>query len=202
MQIEKLLDEGLPVHGIGLQNHCTFRKEREESDAVHSHGRYNPQHLCAVMDQLEKLNLPLQITEMTIPAYDNEPENEAIQAEIARNMYSLFFAQRGMEAICYWNLPDGYAHMAEPGDMTAGENYFRAGFLRFDMSEKPVYQVLRKMIREEWMTRTQITTDADGWAVLRGFHGGYTLTARADGRMVQQELKLNVKGRSGCLLTL
>ena len=85
-----------------------------------------------------------------------------------------------MEAVIYWNLPDGYAYKAEPGDMTAGQNMYYAGLIGFDMSEKPAFKVLKKLIREEWMTRTQLVTDEDGWASLRGFHGRYELTVHAN----------------------
>ena len=64
--------------------------------------------------------------------------------------------------------------------MTCGENYYYGGLLRFDMSEKPGFKMLKKLIREEWMTNTQIVTDEEGYATLRGFHGEYELTVHAN----------------------
>ena len=113
-----------------------------------------------------------------------------MQAELLKNVYSMFFAQKNMEAIIYWNLPDGYAHRAEPGDMTCGENYYYGGLLRFDMSEKPGFKVLKKLIREDWMTNTQIVTDEDGYATLRGFHGEYELTVHANEKAAVQAFHL------------
>ncbi len=190
MQIERLLRQHVPVHGIGMQFHSFVPREREVEVFAHDLGRYNPRFLCAVMDKLAELNLPLQITEMTIPAYSWDEEDEAVQAEILQNVYSLFFAQKGMEAVIYWNLPDGYAYRAEPGDMTAGENYYHGGLIRFDMSEKPAFKVLKKLICEDWMTETQAVTDENGYATVRGFHGGYQLAVHADGHTVQQSMHL------------
>ena len=96
-----------------------------------------------------------------------------------------------MEAIIYWNLPDGYAYRAEPGDMTCGENYYYGGLLRFDMTEKPGFKVLKKLIREDWMTNTQIVTDEDGYATLRGFHGEYELTVHANEKASTHAFKMS-----------
>lgn len=179
-QVEKLLRDGAPVHGIGLQYHSFVKREDEVKSFAKPDGRYAPEYVYAILDKLSELNLPLQITEMTIPSYSWEEEDEAVQAELLKNIYSMFFAQKNMEAIIYWNLPDGYAYRAEPGDMTCGENYYYGGLLRFDMTEKPGFKTLKKLIREDWMTNAQIVTDEDGYATLRGFHGEYALTVHAN----------------------
>ena len=179
-QIESLLDRGVPVQGVGLQFHSFFSREDEERLLARPNGRYSPEYLCAVMDRFERLGLPLQITEMTIPAYSADPDDEFVQAEILRYVYSLFFAQRSMEAVIYWNVPDGYAYRAEPGDMTAGENVYHGGLLRFDFSEKPAWTALKRLIREEWTTDVTLRTDGDGGVDLRGFYGDYEVT-KAEG---------------------
>ena len=113
----------------------------------------------------------------------------------------MFFAQKNMEAIIYWNIPDGYAHRAEPGDMSSGQNYYYGGLLRFDMSEKPCFKVLKKMIREEWMTSTRIVTNEDGYANLRGFHGDYELTVHANEKTSTHTFKMTKQdlSNSACL---
>jgi GH35 family endo-1,4-beta-xylanase len=190
MQVEKLLSKGVPVHGLGLQYHQIVPREVEIESFVKPTGRYAPQHLYAVMDKLSQLNLPLQITEITIPAYSMEEEDEALQAEVLRNVYSIFFSHRAMEAIIYWNIPDGYHYGAEPGDLTCGWNVFQGGLLHFDLSEKPAYRMLDKLIHEDWTTRAQIVTDEDGYATLRGFHGEYELTVHANEKAAVQAFHL------------
>lgn len=192
MQVQRLLRDHVPVKGLGMQFHSFDTLEREASDMyVGRTGRYNPQFLCAVLDQLGRLGLPMQITEMTIPAYRDTPADEEVQAEILRNVYSLFFAQKEMEAIIYWNLPDGYAAFAPQGDMTKGENSYRGGLLRFDLTEKPAFKMLRQLIRHDWMTpTTTLTTDDDGFVTLRGFHGEYQLTIHQGEKCMQREVNL------------
>lgn len=202
LQIERLLMKNAPVRGIGFQYHSFTPREQEAARYAHPYGRYAPEYLCAVMDKFEQLNLPMQITEMTIPAYSWNEDDEAIQAEILRNVYSLFFAQKGMEAVIYWNLPDGYAYRAEPGDMTAGENYFHGGLLRFDMSEKPAFKTLKHLIRDEWMTDTEIRTDENGFATLRGFHGDYELTVRTAERESTSAFQLKSVGSSDMTISI
>lgn len=190
MQVKGLLQEGIPVCGMGLQFHSFTRAEDEADAYAHRTGRYNPTYLCAVLDKLGELNLPMQITEMTIPCYTDSPEDEEIQAEILRNVYSLLFAQQQMEAIIYWNVIDGYAYRAEPGDMTAGENYYRGGLLRFDTGEKPGWRILKKLIREDWTTDTRVVTDGDGFATLRGFRGDYDLNVHAGEKTVKHGIRI------------
>ncbi len=196
MQVKELLEAQVPVHGIGMQFHSFVPQDKEIEHFCKYYSRYNPEYLCAVMDRMDMLNLPLQITEMTIPAYSDGEEDEAIQAEILRNVYSLFFAQKGMEAVIYWNLPDGYAYRAEPGDMTCGENVFYGGLVRFDFSEKPAYKLLKKMIKEDWMTRAQLVTGDSGNTVLHGFGGDYDITVSMGEKTVHTSLTLK-EGKRG-----
>ena len=82
------------------------------------------------MDLYSSFGKPLQVTEVTIPAYSNSEKDEALQAEIIEKLYSIWFSHPNMEQIIYWNLVDGYAHVetddqavidASQGDMTIGE---------------------------------------------------------------------------------
>ena len=88
------------------------------------------------------------------------------------NLYRVIFSHPSMNALIYWNFIDGYCHRAEPGDMTAGENTYYGGLLRFDMSEKPVYKQLKKLIREEWNT-SLVCSPINGKVSFRGFYGDY-----------------------------
>ena len=99
-----------------------------------------------------------------------------------------------MEQIVYWNLVDGYAYNAEPGDMSYGENYFRGGLLGFDMREKPAYRRLRHLIREEWTTDAEVTAGADGIARFRGFYGDYEVEVRYDGGSFTRRITLSKDG--------
>lgn len=188
MQIERLLRDGIKhLDSIGMQFHSFFPLENEPQRAVTV---YNPETLYKLMDLYAKLNLPQQITEMTLPAYGGDEENEYVQAELLKNCYSIFFSHPAMEAIIYWNLVDGYAAWAPQGDMTAGENKYFGGLLRFDMSEKPAYKTLKKLIHEDW--HTEETVKANGnTAKFRGFYGDYELIVHADGKTIPVDFKLS-----------
>ena len=162
-----------------------FRAEDELARASYF---YNPVTLYQVMDSYAKLGKPLQITEVTIPAYSWEPEDEEIQAEILKNLYSIWFSHPAMEAIIYWNLVDGYAAFAPQGDMASGENYYAGGLVRFDMTKKPAYYALRDLFTKTWHTETVTGTNDEGVAAFNGFFGKYDLEITVDGKTIRRDI--------------
>ena len=188
LQIERALLKGARIDGVGLQFHM-FHKGGAEDVIKKTRDYYDPMRLFDVMDTYAKLGRPLQITEITIPAYSEEPGDEETQAEILRTLYRIWFSHRAMKAIIYWNLPDGYAAFAKPGDFSCGENMYYGGLCRFDMTPKPAYQVVRDLFGKQW--RTNFERDVGGQFSFRGFHGTYELEATANGRTVKQEFRLN-----------
>lgn len=186
-QIERALHKGATIDAIGMQFHMFFPAERE---AEITRAYYDPYNLYAVMDQYGDFRKPLQITEVTIPAYSWNPEDEALQAEIIKNLYSIWFSHPNMEAIVYWNLVDGYAAFAPQGDMNSGENYYHAGLLRFDLSPKPSYQMLKKLIHETWHTSLSLNSGERSFIDMKGFYGNYEVRATVDGKTFAQEIHL------------
>ena len=98
-----------------------------------------------------------------------------------------------MSAIIYWNFADGYAHGAKPGDMDVAENRYRGGLLNFDMSPKPAYKVLKKLIHETWKTNLSLDSGNESKVNMRGFHGVYEVKATSNGNTAQTKIHL-VKG--------
>ena len=170
--IKNGLDKGLRIDTIGMQYHVFDRAPNEKNNVT---DMYNPKALFSVLDTYEKLGKPLQVTEITIPAYSDTAEDEKIQAELIENLYSIWFSHKAVEAVIYWNLVDGYAAWAPQGDMTVGENIFRGGLLRFDMSKKPAYDMIKHLFAERWITNTEAETNGDGTAKFKGFYGDYEL---------------------------
>ena len=82
LQIERALRNGAKIDAVGLQYHMFFRKEDEAGITVPRY--YNPWYLYRVMDLYSKFNKPLQVTEITIPAYSNDTADEDVQAEILK----------------------------------------------------------------------------------------------------------------------
>lgn len=176
---EAAILKGARVDAIGMQYHLFNRRENEYKA---TRATLDPSNLYKHMDLYSNFQKPLQITEVTVPAYSWEPEDEEIQAEIIEKLYSVWFSHPNVEQIVYWNLVDGYAHFWDPdpakiaasqGDMTLGENYYYGGLLRFDLSPKPAYLKIKELLFERWHTETEIKTDKNGYADFRGFYGNY-----------------------------
>lgn len=170
MMIKEALREGVPIDAVGMQFHMFVRREQEMQNGF---DMYNPMQLYTVLDRYEKLGKPIQITEITIPAYSDTAEDEEIQAQLIERLYSIWFSHASTEAIIYWNLVDGYAAFAPQGDMQAGENYYRGGLMRFDLSEKPAYEMVDELFNKRWRTDMSVETDGSGEAKFKGFYGDY-----------------------------
>ena len=186
--IENTLLKGKRIDAIGMQFHMFFGRDIEYKE---TRLKYDPQCLFRMLDLYSKLNKPLQITEITIPAYSNDAEDEEIQAKIIENLYSIWFSHPNVEQIIYWNLVDGYAAFAPMGDMTAGENYFYSGLIRHDMTPKPAYYKVKELFEKKWHTDAVITTDEDGKTYFRGFYGKYDVEVEKDGKTYTNEISLS-----------
>lgn len=187
MQIERLLTQVEHLDSVGFQFHSFFSLEEEPALAERV---YNPATLYRLMDCYAKLGKKEQITEMTIPAYGSDAENEHIQAELLARLYAVFFSHPAMEAVIYWNLVDGYAAFAPQGDMTAGENKYYGGLLNFDCSEKESYRTLYRLIHEVWHT-SAVKEAPGGQADFRGFYGDYEVTVTVNGKPVTSSFTLD-----------
>ena len=172
MLIERALQKGARIDAIGLQYHMFHTLDRyNELSQIY----YDPQRIFDVLDLYGSFGKPIQITEVTIPAYSQNAEDEEIQREIVRNVYRMWFSHPTVEAITYWNLIDGFAAFAKPGDMTAGENFYYGGLLRYDFTPKPAYFAVKDLFEREFRTEEMIHTDGNGYASFRGFYGVYDI---------------------------
>nr|WMX25196.1 endo-1,4-beta-xylanase [uncultured bacterium] len=206
MLCEKALAEGCRVDAVGMQFHFFIPKEFAEAGAKMM---FDLKHHYAVLDQMAKLGKPLQITEVTIPAYSNDAEDEEIQAEIIKILYSIWFSHPNVEQIIYWNLVDGYAHVGNPnevarsqGNMTEGENQFYGGLVRFDLTPKPAYHTVKNLFEKQWHTEETLNTDEGGSAFFRGFYGTYDVEIELNGKRIVKEIDLHKNGRSTFELVL
>ena len=187
--IERLIRNGVSnLHCIGTQYHCFFSRENEEKMSMYY---YNPMHIYEVFDLYARFGKPLQITEITIPAYSSDEEDEEVQAELIEKLYTIFFSHPAMEAAIYWNLVDGYAAFAPQGDMTAGENRYFGGLMNFDLTKKKAFDVINHLFNEKWRTNTQVQTDENGKAKLRGFYGEYEVEVMHGGKTVKTSIYIS-----------
>ena len=172
--VERSVRNGARIDCVGMQYHAFTKRDEEELAYVKS--IYNPKNIYSVLDCYAKLGKPIQITEITIPAYRETAEDYAIQAELIERLYRIWFSHPAVEGAIYWNVPDGYAAFAPQGDMSAGENYFRGGLLDFNLNPKPAYDVLYNLFHNEWTTEADCETNGDGETKFKGFFGQYEIT--------------------------
>jgi GH35 family endo-1,4-beta-xylanase len=200
------MHRGNRIDAIGMQYHL-FYKQDEIYQKTRKH--LSPEWLYRHMDLYARFGKPLQVTEITIPAFSNDPENEAVQAELIEWLYSIWFSHPAMEQIIYWNLVDGYAYVNDPakikdsqGDMTIGENVYYGGLFRFDMTPKPAFLAIQNLIKKKWHTDTSLVTDTEGRAKMRGFYGTYAFTLETENGIETREITLSKDGKNNIEIIL
>ena len=161
---------------VGIQSH------------MHN-GVWSLQKTWNTCDAYSTLGLPLHFTESTIlsgppkgPGEDwagTTSEGEARQADLTAKFYTALFAHPAVQAITWWDFSDLGAWQRAP-----------AGWLRRDMSPKPVYERLQSLIKGEWWTNLSGTTAASGTIPARAFFGTHRLTVECpDGRRTSKEIQ-------------
>jgi GH35 family endo-1,4-beta-xylanase len=174
--VRELQSRGTPVSGLGIQAH----EPREEW--------YPPEAVWETLETLAATGLPLHATELH-PQSSGKPitggwrtgtwTGEA-QADFTEQLVRLLFGHPAVASINWWGLSDRTSWL--PG----------GGLLDEEGRPKPVYERLRHLIREEWSTRVDSRTDAEGTLSFRGFFGDYELrVALPDGRV--EALPLSVR---------
>lgn len=171
MQIKEFLQKGITIDELGLQFHMFLTADQIGQDKAQRE-YLDIKNMIEILDIYNAHNLPMHISEITVPSFFVKNEtNENIQAEIVETYYKTWFATKNMKSIVWWNLVDGYAAYAPLGSCE-GENRYGGGLLRFDMTEKPAYKVLDRLINHEWKTSFEAEIDSDGLS-FRGFYGEY-----------------------------
>ena len=176
--MEKSLKQGLKVDCLGLQYHVFIDNAQTLLDQGVQHSYYNPTRLFAIMDQYAKLDIPFNISEITIPGCDKVGGDD-MQAKITERLYRIWFSYPANSQIVWWNLVDGTAAYAPQGS-NEGENGFKAGLLNYDFSHKPAYEVIKNLIHNEWTTNTTIKYEAEGVNKFHGFYGDYDIMIKTN----------------------
>lgn len=121
-----------------------------------------------------ELGIPLCISEITIPSCFSgcdDAQGELLQAQLAEQLYRLWFAVPDMAGIIYWNMRDGQAWQNE-GD-------WLGGVVNSAMQPKAAYNTLDSLINKQWRTefKRTVTLKKHGRETLsfRGFRGEYDI---------------------------
>ena len=165
--IKDCLAAGVPIDAVGIQSH--------------QHGGYwGAKRVWDVCERFAKFGKPLHFTEATIISGDTKrrgdgqtrqndwvtmPEGEERQGREVADFYRTLFSHPAVEAITWWDFSDFQAWQGAP-----------SGLVRKDMSPKPAYEALAKLIKKEWWTGPlKLKTDAQGKVILHGFLGAYSV---------------------------
>lgn len=182
--IENLLNKGCQIDVIGLQYH-NFNTPETMPELANEF--YNPMRLFRVMDLYSRFGKPLSVSEITIPGADEE-----LQAEIVKNLYSIWFSSANIESIIYWNLGDNCAITSDDHEGWA-EDIYKSGFFRNDFTNKPAYDVLDELINHEWRTNLCYDETKDN-TMFKAFYGDYEVSVERDGKKVTRDLHLSKNG--------
>ena len=167
-QLERLKNAKKPFGAIGIQSHM-HSKTWELSRA------------WEVCETYKRFGLPLHFTELTVLSgslktdsdwhkqrtdWHTTPEGEKSQLDYVQKLYRLLFSHPAVEAITWWDFPDGCWQGAP------------AGLVRADLTTKPIYDRLMEMIKGEWWTQNSGRTNGKGEYHFRGYCGEYAVKIR------------------------
>lgn len=161
----------------------------------HQHGGARPiVEIWEVCERYAKYGKPLHWTENTFVSgeqgwdlpksrpgfrWESTPEGEERQARDAVRFYTTLFSHPAVEAVTWWDFSDQRAWQSAP-----------AGFLRRDMTPKPIYEELLRLVKGAWWTRESSTTGKGGDVRIRAFFGEHRVRAEAGGRMLEGTFSL------------
>lgn len=180
----RLQEHGCRLGGLGLQYHM-FEGLLKDSDKF-----MNPRVLYRVLDLYAKLNVPVNFSEVSIISRRDLGDGDRFQELVAERLYRIWFSHPATEAIVWWNLVDGTAANAPMGG-EGGENALRAGLINYDLTPKPVFKALDRLINHEWRTNAVLEYENGADNVFRGFYGLYDAEIVTDGGTFRKTVDLN-----------
>ena len=167
--IRKLLKQGVPVAGIGVQGHL--------------HGEtFDRSQLKMALDSLAVFNLPLRVTEFNMPGQRSKyyrekiqvmsPQEEELKAKELTDYYRICFAHPAVDGILMWGF-------------WAGANWIPVSSLyNRDWSPTKSAQAYQDLIFSEWWTKGSGVAGEDGTFSLPAFYGKYRITVNRTAKEV------------------
>jgi hypothetical protein len=162
VQIRTLLQQGVPIAGIGVQGH------------LHAE-TFDRTELKRSLDSLAQFNIPIFISEFNMPGqrskYMNDRNLKMTEEEEAQNaielvdFYRICFAHPGVKGILMWGF-------WERANWIPVSSMYRA-----DWSITPTGEAYRNLIFNEWWTKATGKADRKGNFSISAFYGKYKITA-------------------------
>ena len=146
--IQYLLDQGAPITGLGMQGHFG-----DQATA--------PAKLLALLDRFGRFGLDIKITEFDINTTD-----QALLNDYTRDFMTVVFSHPAVAGLQWWGFGEK-AHWRP-----------NAALYNADWSPRPHAQIYKDLVFDQWWTRQQGKTSADGQFSGRGFYGSYQVEVR------------------------
>jgi GH35 family endo-1,4-beta-xylanase len=160
--IRGLLEQGVPLAGIGVQGHL--------------HGEsFEPEALYNALNELAKIGLPIRVTEFNMPGQRSTfmrrrnlkltSEQEHAKAKALMDYYRICFSHPAVEGILMWGFWEG-------------ANWIRQSSLYHrDWTPTPAAHAYRDLVFKQWWTRWKGKADENGQCRIRAFYGKYAVTS-------------------------
>ena len=172
--IRKLLKDGVPIAGIGVQGHSHL-------------DTFDRDYLKKALDSLAIFNLPIRITEFTMPGMRSQygiypfnkgeqmtQEQEELRAQEIVDFYKICFAHPAVDGILMWGLWEGDIWIPS------------SALYKRDWTPTPAVDAYRNLVFNEWWTQESGATDSDGNFSTKAFFGKYKVTV--DGVLKEVDL--------------
>ena len=160
--IQRLLDAGVPISGIGVQGHL--------------HGdSFDAAALQNALDTLAQFKLPIRITEFNFPGQRSKyytgdrraempPAEEQAKAEALKQYYRICFAHPSVTGIMMWGFWEGANWIPQ------------SSLYKRDWTPLPAAKAYEDLVLNQWWTRWSGTANAEGWAIVPAFYGTHKVT--------------------------
>lgn len=162
--IQKLIDGGAPLDGIGMQGHFGTALT-------------GMQDAKTILDRYGVFNKPIWITE-----YDIVMEDEDVAARYTRDLMTLLYSHERVEGFMMWGFWDS-AHW-----------YNDAPLFESSFCLKGSGAAYRQLLERDWMTNVTLTSDAKGAASVRGHRGTYEVVVEEGGAKQTATVELAATG--------
>lgn len=169
-QIRSLLDQGVPVGGIGVQGH------------LHAE-TFDPKALHNALRKLSEFKRPIRVTEFNLPGQRSRYYKDrslrltdAEEAEKARQIadyYRICFSYPQVEGMLMWGFWEG-------------ANWIPVSSLyKRDWTPTPALKAYRDLVYGEWWTKWRGRADAQGKCEVKAFYGEHRVTVGAKEQIVK-----------------
>jgi GH35 family endo-1,4-beta-xylanase len=167
--IRKLLKQGVPIAGIGVQGH--LHAETFDRNA-----------LKMALDSLAVFNLPIRVTEFNMPGQRSKyyrdkitvmsPQEEELMAKEIVDYYRICFAHPAVEGILMWGFWEG-------------ANWIPVSSLyKRDWSPTPAAEAYHNLIFREWWTKVSGKAGKGGVFSTPSFYGKYRITVNGNSKEI------------------